>query len=92
MMDDLENYIERRKKRSRDFADCFEIGYEQFKIGVMLRAAREQAGLTQEDVAERLRTRKSAGARMGKHAEDVRLSTLGKFARAVGKRLSLRIA
>jgi DNA-binding XRE family transcriptional regulator len=91
-MDDLERYIEKRKKRSRDFADGFEIGYEQFKIGVMLRMAREQAGLTQEEVAERLHTRKSAVSRMENHAEDVRLSTPGKFARAVGKRLSLKIA
>ena len=91
-MDDLERYIEKRKKRSRDFADGFEIGYEQFKIGVMLRMAQEQAGLTQEEVAERLHTRKSAVSRMENHAEDVRLSTPGKFARAVGKRLSLKIA
>lgn len=48
-MDDLEKYIEKRKKRSRAFADGFETGYEQFKIGLMLRNAREEAGLTQED-------------------------------------------
>jgi ribosome-binding protein aMBF1 (putative translation factor) len=91
-MDDLERYIAKRKKRSRDFADGFETGYEQFKIGVVLRAAREHAGLTQEQVARRLRTRKSAVSRIENHAEDVRLSTLGKFARAVGKRLTLKIA
>jgi HTH-type transcriptional regulator / antitoxin HipB len=91
-MDDLERYIEKRKKHSRDFANGFEVGYDQFKIGVMLRAAREQAGLTQDEVAERLHTKKSAISRMENHAEDVRLSTLGRFAQAVGKRLSLRIA
>ncbi|HMO52575.1 MAG TPA: hypothetical protein PKE26_15275 [Kiritimatiellia bacterium] len=53
-MDDLEKYIQRRKKRSKKFADGFEVGYEQFKIGVMLRVAREEAGLTQDDVANRL--------------------------------------
>ena len=46
-MDDLERYIEERKARAPKFADGFEIGYEQFKIGVILRAAREEAGLTQ---------------------------------------------
>jgi HTH-type transcriptional regulator/antitoxin HipB len=91
-MDDLERYIEERKKRSHDFADGFEIGYEQFKIGVILRAAREEAGLTQDDLAERLHTKKSAISRIENHAEDIRLSTLEKFAEAIGKRLTLKIA
>ena len=91
-MDDLEKYIEKRKKRSRVFADGFEAGYEQFKVGLMLRNAREEAGLTQDEIAERLRTKKSAISRIENHAEDIRLSTLEKFAEAVGKRLSLKIA
>ena len=91
-MDDLEKYIEERKKRSGEFADGFEVGYEQFKIGVILRAAREEAGLTQDDLAERLHTKKSAISRIENHAEDIRLSTLENFAAAVGKRLSLKIA
>jgi len=91
-MDDLERYIEKRKKRSRAFGDGFETGYEQFKIGVMLRKAREDAGLTQDEIADRLRTKKSASSRIENHAEDIRLSTLEKFAEAIGKRLSLKIA
>jgi ribosome-binding protein aMBF1 (putative translation factor) len=91
-MDDLEKYIEDRKKRSAEFSDGFEIGYEQFKIGVILRAAREEAGLTQDDLAERLHTKKSAISRIENHAEDIRLSTLEKFAEAIGKRLTLKIA
>ena len=91
-MDDLEKYITKRKKRSGAFEAGFEAGYEQFKIGLMLRAAREAAGLTQDDIAERLRTKKSAISRIENHAEDIRLSTLEKFAEAIGKRLSLKIA
>jgi len=91
-MDDLEKYIEKRKKRSPTFADEFETGYEQFKIGVMLRTAREEAGLSQDELAGRLRTKKSAISRIENHAEDIRLSTLEKFAEAIGKRLSLKIA
>ncbi len=91
-MDDLERYIEKRKKRSRAFADGVETGYEQFKIGLMLRQAREEAGLTQDEIADRLRTKKSAISRIENHAEDIRLSTLEKFAEAIGKRLSLKIA
>ena len=91
-MDDLEKYIDKRKKRSPTFADGFETGYEQFKIGVMLRTAREEAGLSQDELAGRLRTKKSAISRIENHAEDIRLSTLEKFAEAIGKRLSLKIA
>ena len=91
-MDDLEKYVEIRKKRSHAFANGFETGYDQFKIGVMLRAAREEAGFTQDDIAKRLRTKKSAISRIENHAEDIRLSTLEKFAEAIGKRLSLKIA
>jgi ribosome-binding protein aMBF1 (putative translation factor) len=91
-MGDLEKYIEHRKKRLAEFSDGFEIGYEQFKIGIILRAAREEAGLTQDDLAERLHTKKSAISRIENHAEDIRLSTLEKFAEAIGKRLTLKIA
>ncbi len=91
-MVDLEEYIQKRKKRSPQFADGFETGYEQFKIGLMLRQAREQAGLTQEELADRLQTKKSAISRIENHAEDIRLSTLEKFAEAIGKRLTLKIA
>ncbi len=91
-MDDLEKYIEERKNRSVEFADGFEIGYEQFKIGMLLRAAREEAGLTQDELAERLHTKKSAISRIENHAEDIRLSTLEKFADAIGKRLTVKIA
>ncbi len=91
-MVDLEEYIQKRKKRSPKFADGFETGYEQFKIGLMLRQAREQAGLTQEELADRLQTKKSAISRIENHAEDIRLSTLEKFAEAIGKRLTLKIA
>jgi HTH-type transcriptional regulator / antitoxin HipB len=91
-MDDLEKYVEIPKKRSRAFANGFETGYDQFKIGVMLRAAREEAGFTQDDIAKRLSTKKSAISRIENHAEDIRLSTLEKFAEAIGKRLSLKIA
>ncbi|MCG3199131.1 MAG: hypothetical protein GHCLOJNM_03640 [bacterium] len=91
-MDHLEKYIESRKRRSPAFSADFEVGYERFKVGVVLRMAREDAGLSQEELAKRLHTKKSAISRIENHAEDIRLSTLEKFAEAVGKRPTLRIA
>ena len=40
----------KEKKRDKKFAEGFEEGYEQFKVGLMLRQARETAGLTQEEL------------------------------------------
>ena len=54
-MSDLKKYIAKRKKTDKEFAEGFEEGYEQFKIGVVLRQAREAAGLTQEEFALRLK-------------------------------------
>ena len=54
--------------------------------------ARESAGLTQEDLANRLETKKTAISRIENHAEDIKLSTLDRVAKALGKRLHVRIA
>ena len=91
-MDDLDKYINKRKKLSPKFAKHFDKGYEQFKIGVLLKQARLEAGFTQEQVAKKLRTKKSAISRIENHAEDIRLSTLVSYAQAVGKSLHLEVA
>ena len=57
----------------------------------MLRQAREQAGVTQEKLAKMTRTKKSAISRLENHAEDVRLSTVARVARALGKTLKLEL-
>ena len=91
-MSDLKKYIADRKKKDKEFANGFDEGYEQFKIGIVLRQARESAGLTQEDLANRLKTKKTAISRIENHAEDIKLSTLDRVAKALGKRLQVRIA
>jgi transcriptional regulator with XRE-family HTH domain len=57
-----------------------------------LRQAREAAGLTQEEVAQKLQTKKSAISRIENHAGDVRLSTIQRDAEAVGAKLQIRLA
>ena len=91
-MSDLQKYIKKRKARDPEFAKNFDSGYEQFKIGVMLKQARLEAGFTQEELAARLNTKKTAISRIENHADDIKLSTLERFAEALGKRLTLRIA
>ena len=91
-MSDLQKYIRERKRTDPEFAKDFDSGYEQFKIGVMLKQAREKAGLTQEELASKLNTKKSAISRIENHAADIKLSTLEKFAHAVGKHLRIELA
>jgi len=47
--------------------------------------------MTQEEIAEKLHTKKSAISRIENHAEDIRLSTLEKFAHALGKKLKITV-
>lgn len=91
MKDDLEIYIDKRKAASKEFADGFEEGYLNFKIGLILRQAREDMGATQAEVAKKLSTTKSVISRMENHAEDIKLSTLTKYANALGKKVKLEI-
>jgi len=91
-MSDVKEYIRKRTKRDAEFAENYDVGYADFKIGVILRQARESAGLTQEEVAKRLRTKKSAISRIENHADDVRLSTIRRYAKAVGADLQIRLA
>ena len=90
-MGDVERYIAKRKKQSPRFNKDFESGYQSFEFSVMLREARERAGVTQESIAKKLRTKKSAISRIENHAEDIRLSTLHKYAKALGMRLRVQI-
>jgi len=91
-MSDLKEYVKKRTERDPEFAENYEVGYADFRIGVILRQAREAAGLTQDEVAKRLQTNKSAISRIENHADDVRLSTIQKYAEAVGANLQIRLA
>lgn len=90
-MDDLEKYIDKRKRKSKYLVENFEDRYETFKIGILLKKAREEAGLTQDEIAKKLKTKKSAISRIENHSEDIRLSTLKNYVEALGKKLQLVI-
>jgi len=91
-MSDLKEYISNRKNTDSEFSENFEVGYENFKIGVLLKQMREKSGYTQEELAEKLDTKKSAISRIENHAENIRLSTLEKYARVLGMKLQINIA
>lgn len=88
-MSDLQKYIKNRKQIDEEFALDFDEGYEDFKLGALLKEARLKQGLTQERVAEKLHTKKAAISRIENHAEDIKLSTLRRFAQAIGKEMTI---
>ena len=90
-MSDLKKYIDKRKANDPDFAKGYEEGFEEFKIGLILRQEREKSGLTQEELAIKIKTTKSAISRIENHSEDIKLSTLIKVAKALGKNISIKI-
>ena len=86
---DLDDYILERKEKDADFAKDFDTGYEDFKIGMMMKEMRLENGRTQEQIAEKLDTKKSVISRMENHSEDIKLSTLQKIASVFGKQLKV---
>jgi transcriptional regulator with XRE-family HTH domain len=61
------------------------------RVGEMLRKARESAGVSQEELASRLKTKRTAISRIENHADDIKLSTLDRVAKALGKELKVKI-
>lgn len=90
-MSDLEKYITKRKRRDAQFAEGFEVGYSNFNVGMMLKQARERPGMTQDDIARRLKTRRSSVSKIENHAEEMSLSTIQEYANALGKNLRIEI-
>lgn len=90
-MSDLKKYIDKRQQQDPDFWKDYDQRFETFKLGVLLKQARKQAGMTQEQVARELKTTKSVISRMENHATDIRLSTLEKFAKALGRRIEVSL-
>ena len=82
-----------KKARTRKgFAKAYESLALEYQVAGQMLKARSRAGLTQDVVAERMGTTKSAVSRLegsGKHAPS--LSTLRKYARAVGCQLQFRL-
>ena len=88
-MSTYKDYLEDRKKRDPEFAEEFEKNYENFKLNAMIKALRIESGISQQEMADRIGTKKSTISRMENHAEDIRFSTLQKVASACGKKISI---
>ena len=76
----LDQFIdEQYGKKGAKERDDFEQGYEEFKLGFILRQARLERGMTQEELAEKVGTNKGYISKIENNIKDVRISTLQKI-------------
>jgi transcriptional regulator with XRE-family HTH domain len=78
-----------RRRRLPGFEEMAE---RQRELGAELATRRQSLGLTQTEVAARMGTSQSAVARLESGALDVRLSTLARYAAALGDDFDVHLA
>jgi DNA-binding XRE family transcriptional regulator len=81
-----------RAAKQKGFTQAYEALELEYQLASQLIKARAKSGLTQEGVAERMGTTKSAISRIegvGKHTPS--LSTLRRYAEAVGCQLQVKL-
>ena len=83
-----ENYGPKGTKK-RDQYDAESLA---FRLGVMLKEARKEAKLTQEELAQRTGTKKSYISRIERGLSDIQISTYNKLIEiGLGKQLNITI-
>ncbi len=87
----LDEYIEERCAEEPGFRASVEEKVKKLQIQDMLQLAREAAGLTQKQVAERMHVNRSFVSRLENHPQDMRLSTFQRYAHAVGMHAELAL-
>jgi DNA-binding XRE family transcriptional regulator len=92
--DDLEDYIAERAHRNPEFPALVDAHLERRRLQRTLAAKRQELGLTQAEVAARMETSQSAVARIEAGEVDAKMSTLQRYAIAIGHEIefSLRSA
>ena len=61
--------------------------FAELRVGLIIKEMRQKNGVTQEELARRLHTTKSAVSRLENQSGGARLETLEKVAQAFGKEL-----
>lgn len=90
--DFLDELVAEGTKRDPEFPYLVEAAYQRMELLHRLVKARVRAGLTQAQVAERMKTSQAAVARIESGDFDVRTTTLDRYAIAVGRRIQYRLS
>ena len=83
---------EKYGKKGSEKRDQFDSDSLAFRLGVMLKEARVEANLTQQELAEKTGTKKSYISRIERGLSDIQISTYHKIIEiGLGKRLNISI-
>jgi len=90
--DFLDELIETGARQNADFPKLVDAAVDRRELVRQLVRRREALGLSQRDVAVKMRTSQPAVARLESGEVDARGSTIERFATAVGRRVEYRLA
>ena len=90
---DFEEILEEKYgEKGTPSRDKYDAGSLAFRLGVMLREARKEAKITQEELAARTGTKKSYISRIEKGQSDIQISTYYKLIETgLGRQLNISI-
>jgi HTH-type transcriptional regulator / antitoxin HipB len=86
----LKKHLEKKYDSKEKMAEFLK-GYEEFKLGVMLKEERKKAKMTQSQIAEIMGTCKEAISRLENHSENMNIDTLMKYAAALGMKVKINL-
>lgn len=89
--DFLEEMIAEETRKNPDFPKLLEAAVARRKLLRRLAAERERSGISQTAVASRMKTSQSAVARLEAGDIDAKISTVDRFAAALGRRVEWRV-
>src|SRR6266508_5964864 len=90
--DFLDEIVDERTERNPEFPDLVQAALRRRQLLRELAARREKLGLSQTVVAARMGTSQSAVARLEAGEIDAKLSTVERFAAALGQKVEWRVA
>jgi DNA-binding XRE family transcriptional regulator len=71
--------------------EAFELSCDTFILGEKLKEERLRAGITQQELAERIGTKKSFISRVENGHADVQISTLARIFQGLGRRVAINL-
>ena len=89
--DDLDDFISERGRTNPEFAALVDAHLERRRLQRALAAKRQEVGATQAEVAARMGTSQSAVARIEAAEADAKMSTLQRYAIAIGHEIEFSI-
>ncbi len=85
-MSDLDKLEKKLRKRIKDFDKKYSSAKIRLELAIQIAKEREKAGLSQKDLAAKLKTTQSVISRIENGKQNISLDMLQKIANALGKK------